>query len=194
MIIPRRKSWGNVLSSSRRSFATQSKRRRDNNRVRLEDLEVTGSTFMTKPNKITRLFYENINGLNHTWKVRWLNALRNTLSLNLICGTELNRKKTTYDARSLAEDIFSNTPYIQTVSSFNHHEQGCTYMATGGKLATKVARTGTGFTSLGRWSWVLVGRGDRFTCIVTAYQPCRSSNVWHSTFYNKQCPSRGARA
>ena len=185
-------SWRNGLSFSGRRTTRQSRCRWDQDRVRLEDLDVTGSKVVKKSNKITRLFYENFNGLNHTWKVRRLNSLRNTMHLDLVCGTEPNRKRTASNARPLAEDIFRNTPYVQTVSSFNHHEnfgprqRGGAFMATGGDLATRVARTGGDFTSLGRWSWVLVGSGDRLTRIITAYQPCRSRKDGYSTSYNQQ--------
>ena len=147
---------------------------------------------MRKSSKFTRLFYENFNSLNHNWKVHRLNSLRNTMHLDLVCGTEPNRKRSASCARSLAEGIFNNTPYIQTVSSSNHHEnfgpkrRGGTFMATGGDLATRVARTGGDFTSLGRWSWILVGSGDRLTRIITAYQPCRSRKDGYSTSYNQQ--------
>ena len=125
------------------------------------------------------------------------------MNLDLICGTEPNRKRSSSSSRSLAEDIFCNTPYIQTVSSFNHHEnfgprqRGGTLMATGGDLATRVVKTGGDFTSLGRWSWLLVGTGGRHTRIITAYQPCRSRRDGYSTSYNQQrcfCRSKGMRS
>ena len=119
---PKGASRGNVLPSPRRRIATQSRSSRANDRIRPEDLEVVGSKVVRKSNKVTRSFYENLNGLNNSWKVRRLSALRNKLNLDLICGTEPNRKQSSSSARSLAENIFCNTPYIQTVSSFNHHE------------------------------------------------------------------------
>ena len=148
MSSPRGASRGNALPSPRRRIVTKNRSSRANDRIRPEDLEVVGSKVVRKSNKITRLFYENLNGLNNSWKVRRLNALRNTMNLDLICGTEPNRKQSSSSARSLAENIFNNTPYIQTVSSFNHHEnfglrqRGGKLMATGGDLATRVVRTG----------------------------------------------------
>ena len=189
---PKGVSWGNALPSPRRRVATQSGSSRTDDRIRPEDLEVVGSKVVRKSNKITRLFYENLNGLNNSWKVRRLSALRNAMNLDLICGTEPNRKQSSSSARSLAETIFCNTPYIQTVSSSNRHEnfdprqRGGTLMATGGDLATRVVGTGGDFTSLGRWSWLLVGTGGRRTRIITAYQPCRSRKDGYSTSYNQQ--------
>ena len=189
---PRRDSWRDAPSLPRRRTTTRRKGRQDQDRVRLENLEVTGSKVVRKSNKFTRLFYENFNGLNNDWKARRLNSLRNAMNLDLVCGTETNRKRTASDTRSLAEDIFSNTPYIQTVSSHNHHknfgpkQRGGTFMATGGDLATHVARTGGDFTSLGRWSWILLGLGDRSIQIIMVYQSCRSKKDGYSTSYNQQ--------
>ena len=80
---PKGTSGGNELPSPRRSVATRRRSSQTNDRIRPEDLEVVGAKIVRKSSKITRLFYENLNGLNNTWKVRRLSALRNAMNLDV---------------------------------------------------------------------------------------------------------------
>lgn len=184
--------WGRGPSATKGKTAREGKTWGDRDRVRPCSIRTHGSSITKKSDKIFRLFYENFNSLNDSWKTTRLVSLQRALGLDLVCGTELNRKLSTAGAQTMAEKIFQHTPCVRGTSSHNRHEnfgrkqRGGVLMATGGELSEHTTLSGGNDAGLGRWMWIVLGSGDHKTRILTAYQPCRSRKEGYTTSYNQQ--------
>ena len=74
--------------------------------------------------------------------------LQRALDLDLVCGTELNRKLSTSIVQATAEIIFRHAPGTQAISAHNRHEnfrkkqRGGVLLAAGGDLSEQIVLSG----------------------------------------------------
>jgi hypothetical protein len=114
-------------------------------------------------------------------KVTPINNLCQDFKVDLLCGCEMQ-----VDWRQVSQARgFHNLSGIGTdtrsIDAHNINELntrnlfgGCAMMAMS-TLAHEVVDTGVDPTGLGQWCWMLIGSGQKKTCIVMANQPSNSS-------------------
>ena len=80
--------------------------------------------------------------------------------------------------------------YCVTANNINENISKVKYVGTCtitmGHVASTVKKFGIDPTGLVRWTWIrLVGKNEKAKIIITAYSPCKSSNVKPSTVYSQ---------
>ena len=167
----------------------------------LELLSHGGAGFMSerkRPGWI-RLMFENFNSIGvgtQDWKIDRLNALIESLEVDVLLGCETN-----IDWRMLGDfqqllDLLKPCTAKRGVASHNttgdmlqQAQRGGTVVTTFGRLCDVVSTTsgcGRDPTGLGRYSWIKLGNDLISTVIASAYLPCRPSNSKGKTFWD-QC-------
>lgn len=146
-----------------------------------------------------RLMFENFNSIGvgtQDWKIDRLNALIESLEVEVLLGCETN-----IDWRMLGDfqqllDLLKPGTAKRGVVSHNttgdmlqRAQRGGTVVTTFGRLCDVVSTTsgcGRDSTGLGRYSWIKLGNDLVSTVIALAYLPCRPSNSKGETFWD-QC-------
>ena len=129
-----------------------------------------------------RLMFENWNSLGiftHSWKVGHLNYLIKSLSIDIVCGCEAQVDWTFVDRGRQFLDIIAPGLAKKGICSHNSTERiareqvGGTCIATLGRLCDVTSEVGADPTGLGRFSWVTLSDGGKWTWVVVAYIPCK---------------------
>ena len=159
-----------------------------------------------KPNDVIRFMYENFSSLSlflegnlRHKKVRQINKLMSDYHIDILAGCET---RTDWRFVKREEDKFHNLfcggQNTRGVTAHNINDQknrrdqiGGTCMMALGRLASSIMETGVDQTGLGRWCWMKIGGGGKFTRTITAYQPTnprrttKGETVWdqHVRYY-----------
>lgn len=141
-----------------------------------------------KPEEVVRLAAENANSLSiyhrENWKIRKLFALNNKYQTDgmLMVRSDVNRSQTR-DGKK-CQELFPGGACCRVSAGHNVHELGAcfpryqhdsTLSAAFSRLSMFVLETLLDPSGLGRWLCIYDGTEERKTRIVSAYQPCRST-------------------
>ena len=143
-----------------------------------------------KPDNAFRLMFENWNSLGafgkSKHKIDDINALLKKYDVDCLAGCETQADWSFATEEEKFKNLFGLRQDTRCQVGYNTTEEkelrqrcqyGGTAMMTLGRLSTFVIDSGTDFTGLGRWTWILVGSGDKRTRIVVAYQPSKPTKT-----------------
>ena len=146
-----------------------------------------GDSIKNIKNKTTRIYFQNINGVQPSQKQRWPSILRNCIQHNKcdiigFCETGLN-----WAQKPLSQNIQSTSYRTQKIRTHISHSQnsatsptsflpGGTMLLTQGHWIGRMTKHLNDPEKWGRWS----GTQDRSLFIITAYRPCINSLSEHA--------------
>ena len=176
-----------------------------------------GTVPRLKPDDTIRMMYKNFSSLSlfsigprkHA-KIRQLNKIIRDYGVDVLSGCETRTDwQFVSDEDSKFENLFENGQPTRGICAHNRNDPkikrdqwGGTCVTTIGRFSSFIIATGTDTTGLGRWSWVYVGGGGKFTQIAMVYQPVkpgcktRGETVWdqHARLFISRGEIRNPRA
>ena len=144
-----------------------------------------GTVPKTKPPHVLRWYFENMNSLcvfTDRRKIRTLNSILTAYQVDGLAGCELQADWRFANAEQHWKNLFGRGQETRsqvghdTNEKLSRNQKGGTAMSTISHLSVSVIETGCDYHKLGRWTWILVGEGQKRTRIIVAYQPCNPGN------------------
>jgi hypothetical protein len=125
-------------------------------------------------------------------KVTPINNLCQDFKVDLLCGCKMQVDWQQVPQARRFHNLFgvgmdTRSIVAHNINELNTRNQfgGCAMMAMS-TLAHKVVNSGVDPTGLGQWCWMLIGLGQKKSCIVMAYQPSNSSGQTAGTMVKDQ--------
>ena len=138
-----------------------------------------------KPDSVTRLYFQNVNGLQMDTVGGDFSEVchtANEIQADIVCIAEHNLDTTKYHIKSIMEDQKRKicgqqarlTHASSTIQMSGNYKPGGTLQLSQGNITARLLTTGA--DELGRWTYqTFAGKANKPVTIITVYQVCHKS-------------------